>query len=207
MGVFSRFRAVLEDDGKPMSARTALALIHQMRSEIDHDDDAGYDAETRFALEWFSEANWEPRDSGRAILLANAMNLSLDRLVRAGIIHAQGGKTRLVPREAYMSEGAPGSDKIVVWTAAQCLANVLDRPGGGQEKAAEVFGHLGTVRELVQALIYRLHSLANDKKWTREALVWNRLGEEWNTIGNIAESLESNLAARAMPPDLFGARP
>jgi hypothetical protein len=28
-----------------------------------------------------------------------------------------------------------------------------------------------TVRELVQALIYRLHSLANDKKWTREALV------------------------------------
>jgi hypothetical protein len=106
-----------------------------------------------------------------------------------------------------VSGGTTGNDNIVVWTAAQCLANALDGPGGGQEKAAEVFGRLATVRELVQALVYRLHSLANDKKWAREALVWNRLGEEWGTIENIAESLESRAAGRGTTPDLFGARP
>ena len=59
MGVFTGYAAVLEDFGEPMKVRTALALINQARDEIDTEDDASYDLETRFALDWFSEAGWE----------------------------------------------------------------------------------------------------------------------------------------------------
>ena len=72
MGVFTRYAAVLEDSGEAMKVRTALALINQARDEIDTDDDASYDLETRFALDWFSDAGWDVKESGRAILAANA---------------------------------------------------------------------------------------------------------------------------------------
>jgi putative DNA methylase len=156
MAVFSRYKAVLEDSGEPMAVRTALALINQIRDEIDHDDDAAYDAETRFALDWFGEAGWEYRDSGRAILLANAKNLAHPRLVQLGLIEAPGGPP--------------------AWRRAT----------------------LST---------YRLYGLAERKGWAQEALVWNRLAEEWGAIEAIAEGIAAGPPARGATPDLFGARP
>lgn len=208
MAVFSRYRAVLEDSGEPMPVRTALALINQIRDEIDHEDDAAYDPETRFALDWFGEAGWESRESGRAILLANAKNLALDRLSRLNLIETPGGRTRLIPREAFDIDGDFSDRMPIVWLAAQRLAHALVSPEGGQEKAAEVLAGLGGgTRELVRALAYRLYGLAERKGWAQEALVWNRLAEEWGTIEGIAESLESRPPARGAIPDLFGARP
>jgi superfamily II DNA or RNA helicase len=207
MGVFSRYRAVLEDSGETMPVRTALALINQIRDEVDHDDDAAYDAETRFALDWFGEAGWEARDSGRAILLANAKNLALDRLSRLGLIETQGGKARLVPRDALNPSHDPANAPPIVWQAAQHLAHALVSPDGGQEKAAAVFAGLGATRELVRALAYRLYGLAERKGWAQEALVWNRLAEEWRAIEDTAEQLETRSPARGTTPDLFGARP
>jgi putative DNA methylase len=206
MGVFSRYRAVLEDSGDAMSVRAALALINQIRDEIDHDDDAAYDPETRFALDWFGEAGWEPRDSSRAILLANAKNLALDRLSRLGMIETSGGKARLIPREALDPRYDPAEATPTVWQAAQHLAQRLVSPDGGQEKAAVVFAGLSVVRELVRALAYRLYGLAERKGWAQEALVWNRLAEEWRAIEDIAEQLETGPPARGTTPDLFGAR-
>jgi putative DNA methylase len=99
MGVFTRYAAVLEDSGQKMAVRTALALINQIRDELDQDDDAAYDLPTRFALDWFEDAGWNARDSGDAILAANARNLGLDRLLRTGLIITRSGKTRLTRRE------------------------------------------------------------------------------------------------------------
>jgi putative DNA methylase len=199
---------VLEDSGDLMSVRTALALINQIRDEIDYDDDAVYDPETRFALDWFSEAGWEFRDSGRAILLANAKNLALDRLSRLGLIETPSGRTRLIPREAFDPDNDAADGTPVVWVAAQHLAQALVSSEGGQETAAEVFARLdAATRELVRALAYRLYGLAERKGWAQEALVWNRLAEEWGTIEDVAENLEPRPPARGTTPDLFGARP
>ena len=206
MAVFTRYKAVLEDSGEKMSVRTALGLINQIRDEIDHDDDAAYDAETRFALDWFAEAGWEYGDSGRAILLANAKNLALDRLSRLGLIETPGGRTRLMPRDSLHLEMLDHSP--IVWLAAQHLAQALVSPGGGQERAAEVLAGISSGnRELVRALAYRLYGLAERKGWAQEALVWNRLAEEWGTIEDIAETTAARPPARGATPDLFGARP
>ena len=202
MGVFTGYAAVLEDSGEPMKVRTALALINQARDEIDTEDDASYDLETRFALDWFSEAGWEAVESGRAILAANARNLSLDGLIHTGLITTQVGKTRLIRRdEIPVSYDDPAFDKAsVVWKAAQHLVRALTAEDGGQDKAAKIMAHV-TGRETIRALAFRLYGLCERKNWSAEALVWNRLAEEWRAI----EDRAATMPRAAGMPDLFEA--
>jgi len=197
MGVFSRYAAVLEDSGQKMTVRTALALINQIRDELDQDDDAAYDLATRFALDWFEDAGWEARDSGDAILAANARNLGLDKLVRIGLIVTEAGKTRLTRRDEMPPRRAGGSRPPTIWQAAQRLARALVAHDGGQEQAAGVMTRLAD-RESVCALAYRLYGICERKGWAAEALVWNRLAEDWRHIGERAEA-----AAPRTTRDLF----
>lgn len=200
MGVFTRFSSVLESSGEQMKVKDALKLINEVRDEID--DEGDYDLETRFAVEWFSEAQWEAKESGRAILLANAKNLAESQLERAGVIEAKSGKTRLRTR-AEIGEGYdPDDDKTpTVWEHAQALAYALEQ--GGQERAAALLGKLRDT-ESVRALAYRLYGICERKGWSAEALVWNRLAEEWRRIEDLAASAPTTAAPAT---DLFGERP
>ncbi|MGE0531707.1 MAG: DUF1156 domain-containing protein [Hyphomonadaceae bacterium] len=200
MGVFTRFAGVLESSGERMQVKDALKLINEVRDEID--DEGDYDLETRFAVEWFSEAQWEAKESGRAILLANAKNLAESQLERAGVIEAKSGKTRLRTRAEIGENYDPEDDKTpTVWEHAQALAYALEQ--GGQERAAALLGKLRD-SESVRALAYRLYGICERKGWSAEALVWNRLAEEWRRIEDLAASAPK---ASAASPDLFGERP
>ena len=53
MAVFSKYAAVLEADGSPMSVRTALQLINRFLAEDD------FDADTQFCLHWFEQHGWK----------------------------------------------------------------------------------------------------------------------------------------------------
>ncbi|MFZ5619326.1 MAG: DUF1156 domain-containing protein [Pseudomonadota bacterium] len=198
MGVFTRYSAVLEASGEAMKVKDALKLINEVRDEID--DEGDYDLETRFAVEWFSEAQWEAKESGRAILLANAKNLAESQLERAGIIDAHAGKTRLRARAEIGAKYDPDEDKTpTVWEHAQALAYSLEQ--GGQDAAAALFAKLNNT-EAVRALAYRLYGICERKGWSAEALVWNRLAEEWRRIEDLAASAPPPEPARET--DLFG---
>jgi len=198
MGVFTRYSAVLEDSGDAMKVKDALKLINEVRDEIE--DEGDYDLETRFAVEWFAEAQWEAKESGRAILLANAKNLAESQLERAGIIDAHAGKTRLRRRDEIGPKYDPADDKTpTVWEHAQALAHALET--GGQDAAASLFARLNNT-EAVRALAYRLYGLCERKGWSAEALVWNRLAEEWRRIEDLAASSPAPVATRE--GDLFG---
>jgi putative DNA methylase len=200
MGAFTRYSAVLESSGEPMLVKDALKLINEVRDEID--DEGDYDLETRFAVEWFSEAQWDAKESGRAILLANARNLAESQLERAGVIEAKSGKTRLRTRAEIGANYDPEDDKTpTVWEHAQALAYALEL--GGQERAAALLGKLRD-SESVRALAYRLYGICERKGWSAEALVWNRLAEEWRRIEDLASSAPK---ASTAAPDLFGERP
>ena len=88
-----------------------------------------------------------------------------------------------------------------MWKAAQHLARALTAEDGGQDKAAAIMAHL-TSRETVRALAYRLYGLCERKNWAAEALVWNRVAEEWRAIEDRAATMPR--AADGMP-DLFEA--
>ncbi|GKT07067.1 hypothetical protein DSTSK_03720 [Desulforhabdus sp. TSK] len=53
MAVFSKYAAVLEADGTPMSVRTALQLINRFLAEDD------FDADSQFCLHWFEQYGWK----------------------------------------------------------------------------------------------------------------------------------------------------
>ena len=59
MAIFSKYAAVLEADGTPMSVRTALQLINRFLAEDD------FDADTQFCLHWFEQHGWETASSAK----------------------------------------------------------------------------------------------------------------------------------------------
>ena len=80
MGIFSKYKAVLEADGNPMSVRTALQIINRFLA----DDD--FDAETQFCLQWFESNGWKPGIYGSADVAARAKGTSVDSIHRAGYV-------------------------------------------------------------------------------------------------------------------------
>ena len=66
MAVFSKYAAVLEADGSPMSVRTALQLINRFLAEDD------FDADTQFCLHWFEQHGWSEGVFGDADTLSRA---------------------------------------------------------------------------------------------------------------------------------------
>ncbi|EQD62713.1 hypothetical protein B2A_02698, partial [mine drainage metagenome] len=72
MAVFSKYAAVLEADGTPMSVGTALRLINRFLAEDDFDHD------TQFCLSWFGQYGWKEGKFGEADTLARAKGTSVD---------------------------------------------------------------------------------------------------------------------------------
>ncbi|MEZ5951737.1 MAG: hypothetical protein R3C12_21505 [Planctomycetaceae bacterium] len=90
MAIFSKYSAVLEADGSPMTVRTALQLINRFLAEDD------FDADTQFCLHWFETHGWEPGVFGEADVLARTKATSVGGLDEAGVIRSGSGKVQLL---------------------------------------------------------------------------------------------------------------
>ena len=75
--VFSRYEQVVEAGGSPMRVSAALGIINEVLGEVLDGAEADLDADTRFALTWFSEHGYKPGSSGDADSVARAKNTSL----------------------------------------------------------------------------------------------------------------------------------
>ncbi|WP_205216010.1 hypothetical protein [Acidibrevibacterium fodinaquatile] len=200
MGVFTRFARVLEDDDSAMSVKTALALINRVWGEIENDLDANFDPATQVALAWFATYGFDARASGDLITLANAKNIPVETLFRAGVFQNLHGKACLTPRSAGVP---PASERDVrapsqwtIWECVQRTAHALRAEDGGAEAAAKLVASMGPKAEDARALAYRLYEIASQKSWATEALVYNELAQEWAHL--------EDLAARTGVRDLFG---
>ncbi len=204
MGIFSSCAQVLEPDDSPMSVRTAIALINELRAEILHEEDAHYDAETRFCIDWFAQFGFDEGPSGDAITMAQAYNLALDGLQRAGVLVAKGGRTRLLRRDELPADWRPSRDEtLTVWECAQHLMRVLESPKGGADEAAGLLNEMdGEIREAVHALAYRLYDICERKGWAEEARSCNMLAGELKPL----EERIARAAAERAEPDLFAER-
>src|SRR5438477_9465271 len=85
MAVFSKYSAVLEADGSPMTVRAALQLINRFLAEDD------FDSDTQFCLRWFEQNNWKDGKFGEADTLARAKGTSVDGVKAAGVVQSGGG--------------------------------------------------------------------------------------------------------------------
>ena len=189
--VFSRYARVVEADGSFMKVSTALRIINDVLGEILDGEEAELDADTRFALTWFSQHGYEPGPSGDADSVARAKNTSLAGIEEAGVGEAREGKFRLFERSELSPGWSPLDDKrFTVWEALQYLIAALER---SETEAAELLHKLGGNGDRARQLAYLLYQKANNKGWATEAGAYNGLITAWPT-------LQATAAATAAAP-------
>jgi len=169
-----------------MSVRTALGLINQALDEVLAEQEAEFDADTRWALAWFEQHGMEEGPFGVAETLSKAKNTAISGLVDAGILKARAGKVRLLRRDELLEDWDPATDRrFTIWEAAQYLIRALDREG--EESAAKLLRVLGGIGETARDLAYRLYTICERKKWASEALAYNSLVIAWPEITRLAQ--------------------
>ena len=192
MGVFTAAAKVLEPDDTPMTVRTAIALINQIRDEISGEEATGYDADSRFCIDWFETFGMNEGKAGDAIGMAQAYDVGLDELVQAGVFRARGGSARLLRRDELPADWDPSTDKrLTDWECAQHLAHVLESRTGGISAAAKLYANMPPERgEAARLLAYRLYDICERKDRAAEAQVWNMLAREWSALEAAAAEIE-----------------
>ena len=187
MGVFSRYSKVLEDDDSAMTVKTALSLINRVWEEIENELDTNFDAETQVALAWFATYGFDAKPSGDLITLANAKNVPLGTLFKAGVFQDLHGRAALMPRGELPKDWSPAKDDtLTVWECVQHTARILNADDGGGEAAARLVAQMGPKGAEARALAYRLFEIATQKGWAAEALVYNELAQEWPKLEDLA---------------------
>jgi putative DNA methylase len=189
MAVFSKYAAVLENDGSPMRVRTALQLINQVLDEFLTEQEGEFDGDTRWALTWFEQYRFEPGQYGDAETLSKAKNTSVQGMVEAGILEAKAGKVRLLKREELKPDWNPQADsRMPDWEVAQYLIRELDQHG--ETGAADLLAKVGDRGEVARDLAYRLYNLCDRKGWAQEGIAYNSLVISWPEITRLASEID-----------------
>lgn len=185
IAIFSRYSSVLETDGSSMIVRTALQLINQALDEYLSEQEGEFDADTRWALTWFEQHQFDDGQFGDAETLSKAKVTSVQGLVNAGILAAKSGKVRLLRRDELPKNWNPKSDdRVPDWEATQHLIRVLQEYS--EFDAAKLLAQLGDRAEIYRDLAYRLYSICDRKGWTQEAISYNSLVISWAEITRLA---------------------
>ena len=206
MGVFTTAARVLEPDDAPMTVRTAIALINQVRDEISGEEATTYDADSRFCIDWFEAFAFDDGDSGDAITMAQAYDIGISDLELAGVFTARGGRARLLQRNELADEWDPSEDaRLTDWECAQHLAKTLEATGGGIEAAARLYAKMDSDRsDSARMLTYRIYDICERKDRTQEAQTWNMLAQEWPALETAAAALHDAGTPGTLELDLTG---
>jgi putative DNA methylase len=185
MSVFTKYKKIVEADGSEMRVRTALALINQVLDEVTAEQEGEFDEDTRWAVAWYTEHGMDEGLFGRADDLSRAKNVSVEGLVRAGIVKSGAGKVRLLDRSELDPTWDPATDpRLTIWEVTQHLIRrLMDE---SEASAADLLARVGGLGEPARDLAYRLFQIAESKKWAKEAGPYNALAAAWPELSKRA---------------------
>lgn len=190
IGVFSRYKSVLESDGKPMTVRAALQIINQELDAYYNEQEGELDRESRFCVDMFSQYAFNNLKFGDADVLARAKNTSVQALAERGVMMAAKGEVRLLTREEIPEK--VDSHEECIWLLTQQLARAMER--GGVKECAQVAVELrGSNAENAKALAYRLYTICERKKWAQEGYAYNNLVVAWPDIQSMAAQMQAEM--------------
>ncbi len=179
MAIFSRYDAVLEADGTPMTVKTALQLINRFLAEDDFDHDS------QFCLRWFEQHHWDSGQFGEADVLARAKGTSVAGVKESGVIESGGGKVRLLKWKEYPADWDASSDKrLPVWEALHQLIRAYNTEG--DSGAAKVLAGAASKAEAARQLAYRLYTLCERAGLAEDARAYNEVVTGWSGIESAA---------------------
>ncbi|MFV8420396.1 DUF1156 domain-containing protein [Vibrio parahaemolyticus] len=181
MAIFSKYEAVLNQDGSKMSVHDALILINRAITDYLNPDSGNFDNDTLFCDDWFSQYGWGQGQFGEADTLARAKGTSVDGVRDAGVIESGGGKVRLLKWSEYPTDWDPKTDtRIPVWEACHQMIRVLNQQG--EAEAGSLLARMPELGEHIRQLAYHLYTLCERKKWAEEARAYNELIGSWHAI-------------------------
>lgn len=188
IGVFSRFKSVLEADGTPMTVRAALQIINQELDAFYNEQEGELDRESRFCVDLFNQYAFNNIKFGDADILARAKNTSVQALADRGVLSAAKGQVRLLTREE-IPEKVDATEECT-WLLTQQLARAMEK-GGVKECAQIVVNLFGSNAENAKALAYRLYTICERKNWAQEGYAYNNLVVAWPDIQTMAAAIQA----------------
>ena len=181
MAIYSKYEAVLNQDGTRMSVHDALVLINRAITEYLSPDSGSFDADTQFCSSWFEQCGWSHGQFGEADTLARAKGTSVDGVKASGVAESGGGKVRLLRWNDYEADWDPTKDdRTPVWEACHQMIRRLNN--SGESVAGELLAKMPEKGEAIRQLAYHLYTLCERKKWAEEARAYNELIASWPAI-------------------------
>ena len=194
MEIFCRYSKVLDAAGKPITVRDVLIEINQVLDESLEVQESELDADTKWAVTWFSKNGFSHSDFGTADMLARAKNTSVAGLIQAGLITAVSGKVKLIAPDDLPTTWDPSTDeRLTVWEIVHYLA----RSAKTSEKlAAAILRKVTSKSDAAIELTYRLFRICENAKDYELANTYNNLIQVW-----------PELVKLAINPDMVESRP
>jgi len=181
MSIFSRYVAVIDQEGNPLGVHDALRLINSVYAEVQEEQEGYLDADSQFAVAWWHKHGWATGTFGEADALARPKGISVDDVARAGVISQQPNKVTAVGITGLDRDWDPTSDiRATSWEAVHHLVDRLI-DGGGQTEAARLLAKVDEVglADSARMLTYRLAAIAASTQRTRDEERYNALIEVW----------------------------
>jgi putative DNA methylase len=185
LAVFSRHAKVLEPNGEQMSVRNAIKLINQVRGEALSRHQDNFDADTRWAVQWFEEYGFGRGHYGRAEIAFTGTDTSFDGLHRAGIIASRPPHLWLVRPKALPAGWLPRAyGGTCIWELTMHLIRRLDV--GGEESAGDLLAAAILHGDAARDLAYRLADICERQERADDAQAFNELIVAWPEINRRA---------------------
>lgn len=193
MAVFSRYSAVLEPDGSPMSVRSALERINEILDQVLSEQETDFDPTTRFALAWYRQHGYDVGPYGDAERLAVARNTAVDSLQRYGILTSRAGKVTLLrPSDLDAGYDVTADPQVSTWEVLHHLLRVLDADGisgAGGFLAQALSRPQGDIdADLLKELGHLLFRVAEQDGRTKDAIAFNSVVTSWPDISEAADA-------------------
>lgn len=189
MGVFSRYRRVLEADGSVMSVRSALQVINEEIDLYFNEQVGSMDTASRFCVDLYTQCAYNNIKYGEAEILANAKGTSIPMMAAHGVLYAKAGVVHLMERSELPT--AVDSNESTIWLLTQQLTHAM-ATGGIEACAKIVWGIFGSGAESAKDLAYRLYTIAERKGWTEEGYAYNALVVAWPDIQSRAAAIKAD---------------
>ena len=190
MAIFSQAKSVFNPDDSSMTVNEAIGEINAILDEHLSQIEGDLDKDSRFALTFYENFGYSERPFGDAEGLAKARNVSVEGIVKAGILKSVGGKVNLIKRENLPQNWDPlKDDRLSVWEATQYLIRTLETEGEfaaskllNTLKNISGFGNLATS---CRSIAYRLYNHCEKNNQFEEARSYNSLIISWLEIEKI----------------------
>ena len=180
MQIFSKYEAVLAQNGDKMSVMEALRMINNQLADSDI-----FDKDTSFCIDWFNEYDWQENAYGAAETLAKAKGVAVEGVCKAGVLHSKGGKVRLLRYNEYPDNWNPDDDnRLPAWEACHHLIKTIHTKG--ESSASLLLQKLQSKETEIKQLSYRLYDLCEQKNRAEDAQDYDMLIRSWPELKKAA---------------------